>query len=46
MQRKRQASMNRDLVVDEEFSCNSLKGILQNTINKTLLNGHQCLTLT
>ena len=37
--------MNRDLVVDEEFSCNSVKGILSNTINKTLLNDHQCLTL-
>ena len=30
--------MNRDLVADEELSCNTLKGILQNTINKTLLN--------
>ena len=37
--------MNRDLVVDEELSCNSFKNILPNTINKTLLNDHQCLTL-
>ena len=44
--KKRHASMNRDLVADEELSCNALEGILQNTIIKTLLNGHQCLTLT
>ena len=37
--------MNRELVVDEKLSCHSVKGILPNKINKTLLNGNQCLTL-